>query len=113
MALFHADPVSREWQCYLDYADEVVAEGLFKHIRHSLQFFVENMATRPNQAPLFEIQLVLNSSGKTFYPPVERGRADGFYELVEGLIRNVFKTSKSIRRVSAPLSMESYEVLWY
>lgn len=111
MVLFHADPVSREWQSYLEYVDEMIAEGLFKHIRHSLQFFVENMSTRPNQVPLFAIQLVLNSSGKTFCPPVEQGKADGFHELIERLLQDLFKTSGSIRRVAAHLSMESYEVL--
>uniref|UniRef100_A0A3P9GZT6 Dynein, axonemal, heavy chain 11 n=1 Tax=Oryzias latipes TaxID=8090 RepID=A0A3P9GZT6_ORYLA len=111
VVLFHADPVSREWQSYLEYVDEMIAEGLFKHIRHSLQFFVENMSTRPNQVPLFAIQLVLNSSGKTFCPPVEQGKADGFYELIERLLQDVFKTSGSIRRVAAHLSMESYEDL--
>ncbi|XP_023819910.1 dynein heavy chain 11, axonemal [Oryzias latipes] len=111
VVLFHADPVSREWQSYLEYVDEMIAEGLFKHIHHSLQFFVENMSTRPNQVPLFAIQLVLNSSGKTFCPPVEQGKADGFHELIERLLQDLFKTSGSIRRVAAHLSMESYEDL--
>lgn len=112
MVLFHADPASEAWQSYLEYVDEMVVEGLFSYISHSLQFFMDNMESWPNQAPLFEAQLMLNGSGMAFLPSLERDAGDGLYELIEGLVGDVFKTSVNINRVAAHLSMESYQVLF-
>ncbi|XP_047455882.1 dynein axonemal heavy chain 11 [Mugil cephalus] len=109
MVLFHADAASEEWQSYLEYVDEMVVEGLFSYISHSLQFFVDNMELLASQAPLFEAQLMLNGSGMTFYPSMEREAGDSLYELVEGLIGDIFKTSVNIKRVAAHLSTESYQ----
>ncbi|MED6234546.1 hypothetical protein ATANTOWER_026276 [Ataeniobius toweri] len=109
MVLFHADPASKGWQSYLEYVDEVVVEGLFSYINHSLQFFVDNMESLPSQPPLFEAQLILNGSVLCFSPSIDRDAGDGLYELVEGLIGDVFKSSMNIRRVADHLSMESYQ----
>ncbi|KAM7383622.1 hypothetical protein PAMP_003257 [Pampus punctatissimus] len=109
MVLFHADPASEAWQSYLEYVDEMVVEGLFIYISHSLQFFMDNMESRPNQAPLFEAQMMLNTSGMSFLPSLELGAGDGLYELIEGLVGDVFKTSVNINRVASHLSMESYQ----
>ncbi|KAM9352911.1 dynein axonemal heavy chain 11 [Symphorus nematophorus] len=109
MVLFHADPASESWQSYLEYVDEMVVEGLFSYISHSLQFFVDNMESWPNQAPLFEAQLMLRGSGMVFLPSLEQDAGDGLYELIEGLIGDIFKTSVNINRVAAHLGMESYQ----
>lgn len=86
-------------------------EGLFSYISHSLQFFVDNMESWPNQKPLFEAQLMLSSSGMAFLPSLEQDAGDGLYELIEGLVRDVFKTSVNINRVAAHLGVDSYQVL--
>ncbi|KAG7242136.1 hypothetical protein INR49_024182, partial [Caranx melampygus] len=109
MVLFHAEPGSEVWQSYLEYVDEMVVEGLFSYLSHSLQFLVDNMESWPNQAPLFEAQLMLNGSEMVFFPSLERDAGDGLYELVEGLVGDIFKTSVNINRVAAHLSMESYQ----
>lgn len=109
MALFHADPASDAWHSYLEYVDDMVVEGLFSYISHSLQFFADNMESSPNQTPLFEAQLVLSSSGMVFMPSLEKDAAEGLYELIEGLVGDIFKTSINVNRVA--LSMESYQVL--
>lgn len=89
----------------------MVVEGLFGYISHSLQFFVDNMESRPKQAPLFETRLVLSSSsGMVFQPSLERNAGDGLYELVEGLLGDIFKTSLYVKRVAANLGMDSYQV---
>uniref|UniRef100_A0A8D3CJW0 Dynein axonemal heavy chain 11 n=1 Tax=Scophthalmus maximus TaxID=52904 RepID=A0A8D3CJW0_SCOMX len=111
MVLLHADPASEAWQSYLEYVDEMVVEGLFSYISHSLQFFVDNMQSWPNQAPLFEAQLMLNGSAMIFLPSLERDAGDGLYELMEGLVGDIFKTSVNINRVAAHLSTESYQVV--
>ncbi|XP_028280327.1 dynein heavy chain 11, axonemal isoform X1 [Parambassis ranga] len=109
MALFNADPASEEWLSYLEYVDEMVVEGLFNYISQSLQFFVDNTESLPSQAPLFEAHLMLSGSRMTFSPSMERDAGDGLYELVEGLIGDIFKTSVNIRRVAAHLGTESYQ----
>ncbi|XP_051263753.1 dynein axonemal heavy chain 11 isoform X2 [Dicentrarchus labrax] len=109
MVLFHADPTSEAWQSYLEYVDEMVVEGLFSYISHSLQFFADNMESWPNQTPLFEAQLMLSSSGMVFLPSLEQDAGDGLYELIEGLVGDIFKTSVNINRVAAHLSMETYQ----
>ncbi|XP_049903056.1 dynein axonemal heavy chain 11 [Epinephelus moara] len=109
MVLFHADPASEAWQSYLEYVDEMVVEGLFNHISHSLQFFADSMESWPNQTPLFEAQLMLGSSGMVFHPSLEQDAGDGLYELIEGLVGDIFKTSVNISRVAAHLGMESYQ----
>lgn len=112
LALFNADPASHSWRSYLEYVDEMVVEGLFSYISHSLQFFADNMESWPNQAPLFETRLVLSSSsGMIFQPSLERDAGDGLYELVEGLLADIFKTSVHVKRVAADLDTESYQVL--
>lgn len=110
MVLFRADPASEAWQCYLEYVDEMVVEGLFCYIRQSLQYLTDNMEMRPNQAPLFEVQLMLTSSGMVNLPSLVQDAGDGLYELIEGLVGDIFKTSLNINRVAAHLSVESYQV---
>ncbi|XP_060906749.1 dynein axonemal heavy chain 11 [Labrus mixtus] len=109
MALLNADPDSEAWQSYLEFVDEMVVEGLFSYISHSLQFFVDNMESGPKQKPLLEAQLMLRSSGMVFLPSLEREAGDGFYELIEGLVRDIFKTSENIYRVAAHQTMENYQ----
>uniref|UniRef100_A0A3B5KZ49 Dynein, axonemal, heavy chain 11 n=1 Tax=Xiphophorus couchianus TaxID=32473 RepID=A0A3B5KZ49_9TELE len=109
MVLFHADPASEGWRSYLEYMDELLVEGLFCYINHSLQFFVDNMEIWPSQPPLFEAQLLLNGSVLGFNPSVDRDAGDGLYELVEGLIGDIFKSSMYIQRVAGHLSMETYQ----
>ncbi|XP_043973511.1 dynein axonemal heavy chain 11 isoform X1 [Gambusia affinis] len=109
MVLFHADLASEGWPSYLEYMDELLVEGLFSYINHSLQFFVDNMEIWPSQPPLFEAQLLLNGSVLGFNPSIDRDAGDGLYELVEGLIGDIFKSSMYIQRVAGHLSMETYQ----
>lgn len=110
MLLFHADPASEEWLSYLEHVDEVVVEGLFGYINHSLLFFVDSMEAWSCQSPLFEAQMMLNGSGLTFHPLMNRDVGDGLYELIEGLIEDIFKTTVNVSRVASHLR-ESYQVL--
>ncbi|XP_034084207.1 dynein heavy chain 11, axonemal [Gymnodraco acuticeps] len=108
---FHADPESEAWQSYLEHVDEMVVEGLFSFISHSLQFFANNMESWPSPTPLFESQLMLSSSGMVFLPSLEQDAGDGLYELIEGLVGDIFKTSVNINRIAAHHSTESYQDL--
>ncbi|KAM3614782.1 uncharacterized protein V6R79_018954 [Siganus canaliculatus] len=109
MVLFHADRASDAWYSYLDYVDDMVVEGLLSYISHSLQFFVDNMESWPNQTPLFEAKLMLSSSAMVFLPSLEQDAGDGLYELIEGLVGDIFKPSMNISRVADHVGMESYQ----
>ncbi|XP_068180103.1 dynein axonemal heavy chain 11 [Antennarius striatus] len=111
MGLFHCESLSDSWQSYLEFVDDMVVEGLFSYIRSSLQFFAENMEPWPNQTPLFEAQLLLSSTGMIFQPSLEKDAGDDLYELIEGLVGDIFKTSVNINRVAVHLGMESYQDL--
>ncbi|XP_061632559.1 dynein axonemal heavy chain 11 isoform X3 [Phyllopteryx taeniolatus] len=109
MVLFNADPTSDACRAYMDYVDEMVVEGLFGFIGHSLQFFVDNMDSYPKQAPLFEAHLMLTDSGMIFLPSLERDAGDGFYELLEGLVGDIFKASVNINRLASDFSVDNYQ----
>ncbi|XP_034030917.1 dynein heavy chain 11, axonemal [Thalassophryne amazonica] len=109
MVLYQADPASKAWQSYLEYVDEIVMEGFFSYITQSLQFLVENMEPTLSQAPLFESHLLLSGSEIISHPSLERDAADSVYELIEGLVGDIFKTAGNISRVATHLSMESYQ----
>ncbi|XP_019728452.1 dynein heavy chain 11, axonemal isoform X3 [Hippocampus comes] len=109
MMLFNADPTSDAWQSYMEYVDEMVVEGLFGYIGQSLQFIVDNMDSCQKQAPLFEAHLMLTDLGMSFHPSLQRDAKDGFYELVAGLVGDIFKVSVNINKLSANLSLGSYQ----
>uniref|UniRef100_A0A3P8V3P1 Dynein axonemal heavy chain 11 n=1 Tax=Cynoglossus semilaevis TaxID=244447 RepID=A0A3P8V3P1_CYNSE len=109
LVLYQAESTSDTWQSYMEYVDEMVVDGLFSYISHSLQFFVDNMESRPSWAPLFEAQLVLSGSQMVFIPSLERDAGDGLYELIEGLVRDIFRTSVNIKRVATHQNTESYQ----
>lgn len=111
--LFDADPTSDAWQSYMEYVDEMVVEGLFGYIGQSLQFIVDNMDSCHKQVPLFEAHLMLTDLGMSFHPSLQRDAKDGFYELVAGLVGDIFKVSVNINKLSADLSLDNYQVLTF
>ncbi|EMP35101.1 Dynein heavy chain 9, axonemal, partial [Chelonia mydas] len=60
--LRQADPLSDEWKAYTEYIDHMILDGLIKAIKCSLKYLIENTKTSFKSTPLFEVQLVLNSS---------------------------------------------------
>ncbi|KAJ8288109.1 hypothetical protein COCON_G00007680 [Conger conger] len=109
LSLFRADPLSGAWQLYLEHVDEMVVDGLFSAIARSLEFFVENTEREVRQAPLFLAQMVLSAHVISFRPSLDRDVGDGFYDLVEGLLGDVFRMSAQVKRVAAHLGMDNYQ----
>ncbi|XP_053089780.1 dynein axonemal heavy chain 11 isoform X1 [Pangasianodon hypophthalmus] len=108
--LYTADDDSEAWKEYVEYVDEMVVEGFFNAINYSLEFFVNNMEGSVRQAPLLEAQMVLSASEIVFRPSLDIGAGDGLYELVEGLLQDVFQMSTQIKRVAPHLDMKDYQV---
>lgn len=69
--MLQADRLSDEWKPYTEYTDHMIVDGLFKAIKCSLQYLTENTETTFKSTPLFEVQLILNSSETTFKPSLD------------------------------------------
>lgn len=108
--LYTADDDSEAWKEYVEYVDEMVVEGFFNAITYSLEFFVNNMEGSVRQAPLLEAQMVLSASEIAFRPSLDIGAGDGLYELVEGLLQDIFQMPTQIKRVAPHLGVKDYQV---
>ncbi|KAM9001324.1 dynein axonemal heavy chain 17 [Sarcophilus harrisii] len=98
--LFRADMTSESWKDYVDYIDIMVLEGFEQFIRKSLQYLLNNMITDEVIAPLFEVRLELNEDVLTYNPSLEIGVDNGFLNLIESLISDIYNTAKLIQRVA-------------
>ncbi|KAH0621502.1 hypothetical protein JD844_022872 [Phrynosoma platyrhinos] len=107
--LFQADPLSDEWRAYTEYIDHMVSDGLFKAIKCSLQYLLENTEMTSKSVPLFELQLLLNGNVMTFMPPLDHMVNGNFSDVVEGLIQNIYLIASHINRVAKHLGYETYQ----
>lgn len=111
--LFKADTYSESWKIYLEFIDDIITDGLFNVIMHNLNFFLENTERALKPAPLFHAQMILNAPEIEFKPSMDKEAGDGFYDLVDELLSNIFKISAQVRRVATHLEMEHYQVLFH
>nr|XP_029540762.1 LOW QUALITY PROTEIN: dynein heavy chain 9, axonemal [Oncorhynchus nerka] len=111
LELFRADPGSEEWKAYVEYIDDMVIDGFFNGIECSLKFFLDNTDQRGGVAPLFEAQLDLRVPDMVFNPSLEYGVADGFYDLVESLVNDIYRTSSLVARMAAHSSVPHYQAV--
>ena len=98
------------WKAYTVYIDKIVLEGFHKIIQCSLTYFLkETDYIKANPDPLFEAQLQLKPPEMVFIPSMNYGDADGFYELLEGLVMNVYKQGSLIARVAKHIEQDNYQ----
>lgn len=65
----------------------------------------------PGLAPLFEVHLHLEVPDIVFHPSLEDRAADGFYDLVEGLINDIYRISSLVPRLAEYNNVPHYQVL--
>ncbi|XP_030057583.1 dynein axonemal heavy chain 11 [Microcaecilia unicolor] len=109
MKLLKADSTFDSWKSYAEYMDDIVVDGFFNTILCSLDFFLENTERSLKPAPLFEAQMILSASEIIFKPSLDKETGDGFYDLVEELLGNIFKMSAQVKRVAVHLEAENYQ----
>ncbi|KAG7491786.1 hypothetical protein MATL_G00007500 [Megalops atlanticus] len=109
LALFKADPTSEVWRAYVDYIDEMVIDGFFNSIECSLKFLLDNTDPKAGLAPLFEVQLELRVPDMVFIPSLEFGASDGFYDLVEGIINDIYRISSLMSRLAEHSNFPHYQ----
>nr|XP_032639292.1 dynein heavy chain 11, axonemal isoform X5 [Chelonoidis abingdonii] len=109
LKLFKADSSSDSWKIYIEYIDDIIVDGFFNTLMRNLDFFLENTERGLKPAPFFQAQMILSAPEIEFKPSLDKEAGDGFYDLVEDLLSNVFKMSAQVKRVAAHLEVENYQ----
>ncbi|KAG7506656.1 dynein heavy chain 9, axonemal [Solea senegalensis] len=109
LQVFGAKSSSEEWKAYVEYVDDMVLDGFFNSIECSLRFFLENTDDKAGVAPLFEAQLGLMVPDMVFTPSMDFGAGDGFFELVETVIDDVFRISLLVPRLAQHNPLPHYQ----
>ncbi|XP_071673847.1 dynein axonemal heavy chain 9-like [Patagioenas fasciata] len=99
-SLLLADPASDIWKAYVDYVDEIVLGGFFTAIECSLKYLLESTDPKAGLPPLFEVQLDLVIPDLIFQPSLDPGTNDGFYDVVEGLLNDIYRISSLVPRLA-------------
>ncbi|XP_060103688.1 dynein axonemal heavy chain 11 [Heteronotia binoei] len=109
LMLLKADPDSDSWKIYLEYIDDIIVDGFYNAIMHNLNFFLENIETSLKTLPLFQVQMILNAPDIAFKPSLDKEAGDGFYDLIDELLSNIFKMSGQVKRVASHLGIQHYQ----
>ncbi|XP_039198067.1 dynein heavy chain 11, axonemal isoform X1 [Crotalus tigris] len=109
LKLFKADPDSYSWKIYLEFVDDIIADGFFNAIMYNLNFFLENTEKALKPAPLFQVQMILNGVEIEFKPSLDKEAGDSFYDLIDELLSNIFKTSAKVKRMASHLGIQHYQ----
>ncbi|XP_007433956.1 dynein heavy chain 9, axonemal, partial [Python bivittatus] len=109
LRLFEADPSSDVWKAYLEHIDEIILDGFFNVIECSLKYLLENTDSKADHAPLFKIQLELSVPEMTFRPTLDAGAGDGFYDIVEGLVNEIYRVSSLVPRLADHCTFPHYQ----
>uniref|UniRef100_A0A8C2YH93 Dynein axonemal heavy chain 9 n=1 Tax=Coturnix japonica TaxID=93934 RepID=A0A8C2YH93_COTJA len=108
-SLLTADPASDAWKAYEDYVDEIILDGFFTAIECSLKYLLENTDPKAGHAPLFEVQLDLVIPDLIFRPSLDPGTNDGFYDMVESLLNDIYRISSLVPRLARHSGFPHYQ----
>ncbi|CAH1795230.1 unnamed protein product [Owenia fusiformis] len=110
LEFFKADAETDIWKAYVDYVDEMIVDGFFNTIHCSLNFLLDNTdLNKGGLTPLFEAKLNLEAPEMVFKPSLDYGVADGFYDLVDGLVGDIYKQASLIERLASHSGQSHYQ----
>ncbi|XP_077979817.1 dynein beta chain, ciliary-like [Glandiceps talaboti] len=109
LEFFKGDADSDIWKAYVDYLDDMVVDGFFNCIHCSLNYLLDNTDTKVCSLPLFEAKLELQAPDMVFVPSLDFGVSDGFYDLVEMLVSDIYKMSSLVPRLAEHSGMDHYQ----
>lgn len=110
MKLLKAVPDVDSWKIYVEYMDDIVIDGLYNTILHSMEFFIQNTDEKLKPAPLFEAQMSLSGNEIVFKPSLQKEDGDGLYDLMEELLGDIFKMSGQVKRIAKHFGVDNYQV---
>ena len=99
-----ADENTAEWKAYKEYIDDMVVEGFYNAVITSLEYLQYNMSPEVN--PFFSAELELQMPQMVFQPSLNQNIEGGFYDLVEGLLSDIYKIASLVDRVCGEKSYE-------
>ncbi|XP_066292954.1 dynein beta chain, ciliary-like [Branchiostoma lanceolatum] len=109
LGFFKAEEDTDIWRAYVDYVDDMVVDGFFNAIHCSLNFLLDIMGSKGQVSPLFESRLELRAPDMVFEPSLEYRAEDGFYDLMEMIINDVYKLASLVPRLAAHSGIEHYQ----
>ena len=111
LELFHASADTDIWKAYVDYVDEMVVDGFFSTIHCSLQFLLgQHGATHRPPCRCSRRRWSCRAPTCSSNPSLDYGVADGFYDLIDGLVGDIYKQASQINRLAAHSGQEHYQV---
>lgn len=108
--LFKADSESEIWKAYVDYVDEMIVDGFIHTVQCSLKFLLDETESKPPNSALFEAHLELHAPEMVFKPSLDSGMADGFFDLIDSIVGDIYKQASLIPRLSKHSEVEHYQV---
>ncbi|XP_032221173.2 dynein beta chain, ciliary [Nematostella vectensis] len=109
LELFQADADTDMWRAYVDSIDDMVLDGFFNCIHCSLNYLLEHTDLKHNANALFEAKLELHQPDMVFIPSLDFGVTAGFYDLVEGIVSDIYKMASLVKRLAEHNESEHYE----
>ncbi|KAJ8313224.1 hypothetical protein KUTeg_009222, partial [Tegillarca granosa] len=108
---YKGDSSTSMWMAYVEYIDEMILEGFFNTVLCSLNFLLDNTdaEAKGNAGALFVAQLELKVPDLVFSPSLDYGANEGFFDLVDGLIGDIYKQASLIPRLASYDEYEGYQ----
>ncbi|KAL3857821.1 hypothetical protein ACJMK2_012454, partial [Sinanodonta woodiana] len=109
LTLFKCESSASIWKAYVQYVDESIVEGFLNTINCSLKYLLDNTETNSNQDPFFKAFLELQAPEMVFVPSLEYDVHGGLYELVNGLVVDIYKQASLILRIDKKSGQPHYQ----
>lgn len=110
VACFKSTESSEHWKAYVEYLDEMVVEGFFHCISCSLNYLLDNTDSKNQLHPLFEARLELQAPDMVFVPSLDYNVPAGLYDLIDGIITDIYQQSSLVQRLAAHNGHGQYQV---
>ena len=107
---FKSEESSDLWKAYVEYLDEMVVEGFFHCIGCSFNYLLENTDQKSHVSPLFEARLELQAPEMVFVPSLDYNVPSGFYDLIDGIISDIYQQSSLVNRLASHNGHSHYQV---
>jgi len=106
---FKSEESSDLWKAYVEYLDEMVVEGFFHCIGCSFNYLLENTDQKSHVSPLFEARLELQAPEMVFVPSLDYNVPNGFYDLIDGIISDIYQQSSLVNRLASHNGHSHYQ----